>query len=385
MSTLSKFWKIILSYKWGLLIQFAIFIGLAVFFTVTGNVDDGTIEEFERLTGVEIAIFDRDQTELTAGFIAFMSDLHEIVELEDSAEEWQDAVMFAGTSLILEIPVGFTDSFVGGEQDVNLEYLLDGQSTEGFLVREQVERYFNTLSTYLAGGFDVIEATDLTADMLGVGVDIEILEVGDDLFPEAYLYFRFLPVSLVIIVALSTGGVFLALNKQDIIRRIESSPVSYKRRTSERIVSCLTFGIATWVIFVVASFVLFGESMMETENLIRVVNSLPLIFLGIAFAFVISQFVEKREMLFTVTFSIIFTIIIPAGIMFDLSMMGEGILSVARFTPFYWYTRVNDMIIWETAIDWTLVAQGFMIQLAFATAILAVGMVFSKEKRTKRA
>jgi len=384
MSTLGKIWKIILSYKWGILIQFVIFIGLALGLTILmGNVDEG-IEEFENVADLQVAIFDRDQTELTQNFVLFMTDLHDIVELEDSEEEWLDAARWGDAHLILEIPIGFTDSFVNGNHDTQLEYLTNPESMNGFLVRGQAERYFNILSTYLMSGFDIAEAGRLTAETLATGAEIEVVVVDNELFAEAYLYFRFLPISLVVIVGLALGGVFLALNKQDVTRRIESAPISYKRRVLERIIACLTFGVLAWGIFVAVAFVLFGGTMLETENLIRIVNSLPLVFMGIAFAFIITQFIEKREMLFTVIFSAVMTLATPAGIFIDLSVMGEQILAVARFTPFYWYSRVNDMMILETTIDWTLVMQSFVIQIAFAAAIIAVGMVFSKEKRAKR-
>jgi len=383
MSTLGKFWKIILSYKWGLLINFAVFTALTIALAAfMGNI--GEIEEFENVVDVSIAIFDRDETELTQNFVTFMADLHDVVELEDLDEEWHDAIMFGDVFLILELPVGFSESFIAGNADVQMAYLAHGIMIEGFLVRSQVDRYFSILSTYLAGGFDVTEASGLTAETLAHGAEIQIVEVDNEMFAEAYLYFRFLPISLVVMIGVATGGVFLALSKQDVTRRIESAPVSYKRRTLERIGACLTFGVLAWAAFVAVAFALFGGAMTETENLIRIANSLPLIFLGIAFAFVVTQFIEKREMLFTVVFSVVMTLSIPAGIMMDLSMMGEQVLAVARFTPLYWYSRVNDMMIFETTIDWTLFWQGLIIQIAFAAAILAVGMVFSKEKRAKR-
>ena len=384
MSTLGKFWKIILSYKWGLLIQFAIFIAIAIAFSIlVGNMDE--IDEFENLQDVPIAIFDRDQTELTQDFVSLMNDWHDIVEIEDSEEEWIAETTWAATHLILEIPSGFTDSIVDGNNDVQIEYLANQSSMEGFLVRSQVERYFNILSTYLVGNFDVAEAGSLTSEALATGIDIEIVDDPNEMFADAYLYFMFLPVFLILAVSLSTGGVFLALNKQDVTRRIESAPISYKRRTLERIFACVTFGVLAWGVFMVVAFIMFRGSMLATENIIRIANSFPLIFSGIAFAFIVSQFLEKREMLFTVLFSVITIVAIPGGLFVPLEMMGEQVLAVARFTPLYWYSRVNDMMIFETYIDWTLFWQGFIIQLAFASAIFAVGMVFSKEKRAKRA
>ena len=383
MSTLGKFWKIILNYKWSLLVQFVIFIGIAIAFTVFMNDAEQSNEEFLDVEDVPIAIFDHDQTELTQNFISFMSDLHDIVELEQSEESWLDAVTWNDAHLILEIPIGFTDSLMLANNEIQLEYLTNPNSMDGFFVRGQIERYFNILSAYLIGGFDVDQASSQIIDTLSNGVEIELVSFETEIFAGAYMYFRFLPISLIIVVSIATGGVFLALNKQEITRRIESAPVSYKTRTLERIMACLTFGILAWGVFIAVAFVLFGNSILETDNLIRIINSLPLVFLGIAFAFMIAQFIEKRDMLSTIVISVVLTLATPAGIMFDLSMMGEQVIAVARFTPLYWYTRVNDMLFFEPSIDPTLIWQSFIIQIAFASAIIAVGMVFNKERRMK--
>ena len=383
MSTLNKFWKIILSYKWGLLMYIVVFGGFAIVVAILNT--NEPLEEFESLADVPMAIFDRDETELTQSFVTFMTNIHDIIEIEDSYDDWLDATTWGVTSIIIEIPAGFTDSFTSDGDSIQVEYLVNPDSPAGFLILGQVERYFNILTTYLAGGFDANEASELVAQTLVNGAEVEIVAVDNELFVAAYVYFRFLPIPLVMVIAIAIGGVFMALNKQDVIRRLESAPVSYKRRTFERIVACLLFGGVAWVLFIVIAFVMFGAQMLEMENLIRIVNTIPLLFLGIAIAFIVTQFVEKREMLMGIIFPLVFVLATPGGIMFDLNMMGEQVLAVARFTPFYWFTRVNDMIIFETTIDWGLIWQGFIVQVAFATAIFAVGMVLSKEKRVKRA
>ena len=383
MSTFAKIWLIIKSYKVSILIQFGVFIALAVALTFfLGQVSD---DEFQPVSDVNIAIFDRDQTEITENFITFMSDIHNVVELEDNHEAWLDGASWGAVALVLEFPEGFTDSLLSGYGNVPMEYLADAGSVNGFLVRGQVERYFSILGMYIAGGFDVVDASTLVAQDLNGGVEVELVRIEDEAdLAGSYMFYRFLPMILPSIVGLATGGVFLALSKDDVRRRIESAPVGYLRRTTERILACISFGILAWAVFVGASIILYGRVMFETWGLIRMLNALPLIFMGVALAFVITLFIKKRDMLFGFVFSTVMILVFPAGITIDMDMMGEQVLSFARFTPFYWYTRVNEMLVPGGYLDWTLLAQGLVIQLAFAAAILAVGMVFNKEKRAKQ-
>jgi len=384
MSTFAKFWLIIKNYKWSILIQFGIFIAAAIGLTfLIGNLAGN--EEFEDLSDVTIAIFDRDETTVTESFIAFMEGIHDVVEIEDYEAEWLDATSWGSVDLVLEIPTGFTDDFLSGDGIVELEYLVNWDNVDGFLVRAQIDRYFNVLAVYLAGGFDMDQAGELVLEAFATGVEIELVRIEDeaDLFG-SYLFYRFLPMSLPVIIGVATGGVFLALSKQDVSRRIESAPISYRRRTTSRILACISFGLLAWAIFVGVSIALFGHVMFETWGLIRMVNALPLILMGIALAFITTQFIQKRDMLFTVVFSIAMTLMLPAGIMMDMDMMGEQVLAIGRFTPFYWYTRVNEMLMPGMELDSSLLWQSLAIQVTYAAAILVVGMVFSKESRARR-
>jgi len=380
MSTFAKFWLIIKSYKLPILIQFGVFIALAValaFFM--NNISD---DEFQPLTDVTIAIFDRDQTDLTQDFITFMSDIHDVAEIEDNSEEWLDGVSWGAVALVLELPAGFTDSLLSGTGDAPMAYIADASSMNALLVRGQIERYFNLLTMYIAGGFDTTVASTFVAQNLDSGIEVELIRREDEVdLMGTYMFYRFLPMVLPTIVGVATGGVFLALSKDDVRRRIESAPVSYKRRTMERILACISFGLLAWAIFVGVSIAMYGGLMFETWGLIRMLNALPLIFMGIALAFVVTLFIKKRDMLFTTIFSIVMVFVLPAGITIDMNMMGEAVLAIGRFTPFYWYTRVNEMLIPGGYLDWTLLIQSLVIQIAFASAVLAVGMVFSKERR----
>ena len=382
MSTLSKFWKIILSYKWGIILSFAVTVGLTLLFGFFLGEEANSEGEFQPLTNINVAIFDRDDTSLTNSFINFLDDKHQITEIEDNMDEWLEVTTWNVTALVIEIPEGFTESFITGDNIVQIEFLHNENSVEGHLLQGQIERYFSALGVYIAGGFDIGSASQLSADIFENGVEVQMKVVQENYFMDEYFFFRFMPVSLLLVIAVATGGVFLALKKQDISRRIESAPVSYRRRTLERIGSCLTFGLLSWFVFVTTAVVMFGQTMFEVENLIRLFNSLPLVLLGISIAYVMMLFVEKREMIMSFVIIVVMSLAMPAGILFELDMMGVQVLRVARFTPLYWYSRVNDMILFEGInLDWALIIQSFAIQIAFAAAILAVGMVIGKERR----
>ena len=380
MSTLTKVYKIMRSQKWALLLQFAIFAGIAIAVSIWAS--DGLVEEFTPLADAQIAIFDRDDTDITRHFIDHFSDVHELVAVADDRQVWEEAI--DDLYLIIEIPAGFTDSLIAGDGEISAQFLVNQLNVNAFLVSMQIERYFTLLSTYLVSDFDVSDALVATSESLAQAVVVEVPTIEESQASFIYMYYRFLPMTLPIMVAMATGAVFLSLNKEAIVHRLNAAPQSARKFAIERIGASVIWSLLIWVVFNGLGFILYGSEMLETISLLRMAGALTLVFLGIAFAFILSQFVEKREMLNTVIFSVIFPLIMLGGVTFDLAIMGETILTIARFTPFYWYTRLGDMLFSQPYIDWTLFWQSLAIQLSFAIAIVAAGLMFSKERRQKQ-
>ena len=68
------------------------------------------------------------------------------------------------------------------------------------------------------------------------------------------------------------------------------------------------------------------------------------------------------------------------GVFVDQSMLGDGVLAVARFLPAYWYIRVNRMIEGSEPLDTNTIILALSIQLGFA-AVMAILTVLVRKVR----
>ena len=378
MAIVNSFIKIILSYKWPILANIGIFIVIAVamvIFTPEGETEFPVIS-------ADIAIFDRDNTEITEGLILYLESMYTLAEVEDDIEAWHDAVSFSYIRFIIEIPYGFSESFILQNNEITIDYLISHSSSMPFFIRHNIERYFRILGTYLELGFGMYEAVTLTISNLGNYAQVNLVEIESVRY-SAYFYFRFLPISLLLVIILSLGGIFIVLNNRDLMRRIMCSSTSLRKQKILQVTCCFAFGLISWLIFIALSFILFPEDMMQMHNILRVVNSFPLVLLGISISFFMSQFINSRELLFQTVYSIVMIFSFIGGIAIDLQSLADEIIVFARFTPLYWYSLVNDMLINEPVIDYTLLLYGVLIQILFTVSILALSLVFSKERILK--
>jgi ABC-2 type transport system permease protein len=75
-----------------------------------------------------------------------------------------------------------------------------------------------------------------------------------------------------------------------------------------------------------------------------------------------------------------------SGIFVPLDQMTDSVLSVARFTPTYWYVKNTDDIASLSSFTSASLSPIFismLIQLGFAVAFLGVALVIAKQKQTK--
>ena len=74
------------------------------------------------------------------------------------------------------------------------------------------------------------------------------------------------------------------------------------------------------------------------------------------------------------------------GVFVPIEMLGEGIEKVSRFTPTYWYSRINGLLGNYGELGSELkgeIFQGLLIQVLFAAACIAVTMAVKKALERK--
>ena len=374
MNTFKLFIKIILRYKIGLGIFISLCLagaGLMAFHPPSRGLD-----EFHPLQ-VRVGVEDLDGSPVSRGLVEFLSEHYDVMAISraDVSVSNQDDL-----SLVMFIPYGFGEA-LSKTESLPVELIVLNERP-GALIQLQLNHYLNTGEKYLRAGYSQREAVEQTLQDLNLRAEVSFVqERGSSI--QAYLYFRFLPLILLPLVGWTLGTVFLTLGRKAIVQRLEVSAASLTSRNQSRILASIAISAAIWAVMIATPFLIFGEEMRDFANFWRLVNTFPVLLLAMAISYFMGQIAKRPAALFDLLVNVLLLGFL-GGMIVEQWNMPAALLRIGRLTPFYWYTRVNDMILLDGGVEGQFFWQALFIQTAYAAAILAIGLVISKENRENK-
>jgi len=329
---------------------------------------------------VDIGIINRDNHPISDGLVDYMDTLHNIVPIEDDIDAMKDALFFWDAWYILIIDQGFGESFEQNPGEANLQNMKTPGSTVGFFLDNQIENYLVTLHAYLTAGFEMDRAITLA----GRHEEINVRVLHRDINYGSSFYFQFLPFAFMSVMVLSISTVLMVYKKEDLAKRMEISATPALKRKTQLMMGCAVCSIAIWLVFMVGAHLFSPQPLTSTVGSLRVLNSLVFAAVCVSIAFLIGQLVKKTIVLIAIVQILGLGLSFISGVFMPQAFMAEGVLAIARFTPTYWYVRVNDVLSAVSptiAVDTGAYLQGLGIQLGFAIALFAVALALGREKR----
>lgn len=371
------FFQIVNKNKISLCINIGVFVALMMMFTAMSGSE---LKMDYSETAVNIAVMDRDGSELSAALTGFLDQRHDIKDIPDDAEKLQDALFYRDVEYILTIPEGFEDAFLsdGGAKLSNVK--LPGSST-GVYVDHQIDRFLATVRAYLSVNFSLTDSLSHAADDLRLSTTVEIN--GDQPLetPATYYYFSYLVYILVALIIAALGPVLIAFHQRDLRQRMDSSSFTLRSRNAQTALGCITVSLGLWVLFMIAALVSYRGDMFTVISALQVINSLALLAVCISIAFLMGQLLGNAAALGAVNNAVTLGMSFICGVFVPQQYLGETVLTIAKFLPAYWYIRSNDMLSAMGTPDIRIYNEGLLIQFGFAVAIFAVALVISRQKR----
>ena len=138
-----------------LLIYLVIFFAIAIALQASARKEHlGTFEK----TRINVAVADRDQSELSRGLIRYLSTIHNVSEISSEPSVMQEELFYRNTSYIVQIPENFYQTCIEEEEPLSVTKV-PGSYTS-FYVDQQISTWINSIRTYTAAGFSLKEAMD---------------------------------------------------------------------------------------------------------------------------------------------------------------------------------------------------------------------------------
>jgi ABC-2 type transport system permease protein len=384
MQVFKAFYKVIYKNKFQIFIYIGVFLALSI---ALSNFGSGSAAGFSE-TKFTIAIINDDAGAAVAdGLTGYLKEKATVVDIEDDEQKLQDALFYRDVNFILRIPKGFSDALLAGDNMLLSKTSVPG-STTGMYMDLLINKYLNTVKIYAKN------TENLTMDqILGhVRDDLKLesrVEMGSfekkaTVAESAAYYFNFLAYSLFAVLILGMGAVLLAFNKTDVKRRNLCSPMRSFNMNIQMFLGCISFALVSWILLMIVGFFMYRDNMFSINGLLLTASTFIFTLAALSISFLLANVIKSQNAISAA--SNVFTLgtCFISGVMVPQEFLGSQVLTIASFTPTYWFVKTNNLItglVEFSSKDLATIGLNLLIMLGFAVAVLAVTLVVIKQRR----
>lgn len=368
-----------------LLIYVVLLSCMGVFMGMSVN-DEPSDEYLER---PRVAVVDRDGEELSQGLRAFVLDQGEAVEVDDTERALQDAVMQELASYIVIIPKGFSDDFarsaVTGAKMPEVQVVTSSQSVDVTMMDSLVDEYLGVARTYTVALADADQSQVVarTNAAMAHTANVSVVQTTEAApLPTAFLlYLQFEGYTILLSIGVCSAVVISRFGREEIHRRIAAAPVSQLSVNLQIAAACLAIMLTCWAFVCGLGLVVFGGSVVGiAAPVIAAALALLLCYslFGLAFGFLVGQMTSNELVMNAVSNITGLVVSFLGGIWISLDLVGEPIVTIAKFTPVYYYNEALKAALDPAGGGFTTDALANMgIVCLFALVVFCVGLAIS--------
>lgn len=364
------------------------FMGIAI---AWGTVSVSPTGDSYQRESAQIAVIDRDGSEISHSIAAFLSENNELVEVEDESIALQDAVARGKVSYVLIIPEGFGTDFLhaveADTEEPRMESAYSYYSAEGAVVDTELAGFITALKGHLAslGPSEVPKAITAALATASEKAQAKLVDTNQTVSESErftfYLKFDIYVFFAAIVACL--GTLLSTLNRTDVRRRNLISPLSSTSIGLQTALACLVVTAIVWAWIMLLGCVVFPESVaaigMQGLAFMALI-SFCFALICLAVAFLIGQLGLSSMAANAIGNICGLVVSFLGGSWIPLDIAGEGVRTVAHFLPGYWYTdalsQASQMGSSTAAIGPIMGDLGILA--LYAIAIFCVGMVIGR-------
>ncbi len=372
MQVFKLFYQIVWKYKINVFILMIIALAYAVVFV--GN----SSNQFD-ISGsnANVVVYDFDNTTASKGLTSYLGEKVEIVEMEEGQIE--DALFYYYIDYALYIPKGYEETIENNEI-IELESKSSSKSSRAWIVNSYVENYGNAMNSYYSSGYSIDESLENTLSDLNVEVKYEAKNVKGS--SNVNRFFNFVFYSIFGTLFSAVALVMIQLNKVDISRRNVVSPVSNLSVNLQLLAASISFAIILWAMTVAFSFFYFADAMKETASYLYILNLFVLLFPLVSLIYLLVLNVRNKNALSGISNVVALGMSFLGGVFVPQSLLGSGVITIAKFVPSYWFINTNDQIIELTNLnDLSPLYNNMLILIAFGIFYVICAVVISGIRR----
>ena len=334
-------------------------------------------------TSLNLYIKDEDQSEASKALVELLGKKHDITEKEMNQQQIMDAMYYSVLDYSLVIPKGY-EKLLGSteKEDTQKElfeefHLRDSYATA--MMNVFLQEYVRNTRMSVAMGDDLSTAIKKSAEREEVSVEV-VQDPEEEMYDENFTtkfawFFRMLLYILIAVIMSMLGPILITMNGEEQRKRIECSRTTVTSYVTQVFVGSAVLVVAVWLIFLAGGALLYGGMFKGFNSWMAVLNSLIFAAFVAIFTIFISTFRPSSTVIGMLSQAVGLGMAFLCGGFVPQTMLGEGVRTVTKILPGFWYERANDLLCGEqkgtTADLWICFAvQGGFILLFLILTII---------------
>ncbi len=337
----------------------------------------------------KVAIVNEDEmSALVTGFTEYMSEQTALQAMDAKGDELQDALFFHTVEYAVKIPKGFAQAFLSGE-DVKLETAGTPDSSNAVFLQTLVDKYFNTAALYVkyGKGNNQAELARLVRADLNQAAPVRVEKSAPARPTEGqYLFvFNYMSYTLFAVLILGVTTFMLSFNQADLKHRNLCAPLPTHSMNLQMFLANLVFGTVCWALMSGLGVIVHARDMLSLQGLWLCLNAFVFTVACLGISFLLGTLIKKRNAQAPLQNTLTLAFSFLSGAFVPQFMLGKTVLTIASFTPSYWYIKSNHIIAALPRFslnDVSPVLFNMLIVLGFGAAALLTAMAISKKRST---
>lgn len=339
MTVFKAFFQIIREYKGTVILYTALLIGFSIF-----NMSTNETSMTFTPNKPDIYIVNGDQGEkLSAHLVSYLKKNCHLVSLKNDEEKINDAIFYRDVNYVVYIPQHYSQDVLSGKDpEISIKSTGDYQAS---LAQMLLERYIKVQRTFVANDQDEATMMKHIDQTLKTDVDVKVKSTVDtSTTSKATFYFNFASYSIMACVMYIVCLILSSFNKEEIKKRTIVSSLNYKTYNRQLLLASLLYACFLWLVYIIAAFMIVGDSLLSIRGLIYIMNALLFTFCSLTLALMISSLVSDKNAVSGIVNVVALGSAFLAGVFVPSTWLPEIVLKIAHVLPSYWYVQSNDLL-----------------------------------------
>ncbi|MBU5436627.1 ABC transporter permease [Tissierella sp. MSJ-40] len=328
-------------------------------------------------TKLDIGIVDNSGSELSKSLIEYLGKKNNIIDTISDEKYIKEQIFLEIVDAVIIIPKDFEEKVINKERAIELYN--DDRKIESYQIQNQINKFISfTNATYEDGKFD-LSSVGIALDE---GIKVNLLKIdNNDVNQKANtwfkFYFNFTSYIIMAIYIAVIGFVMTDFINKEVENRRKISSIKFLKFNREIYLGQLTIASFITLVFILGSIVLKGKYIGEVDFSKYVINTIVFSFSALCLVFLINNITNNKFIISGISTVLSLGTSFISGVMVPQQLLGEKVLTIAKFFPTYYFVKINETNI-SSFLD---VKYEIFMQLLFAMAFLLMGLYFSKVKQ----